>query len=252
MDNNDWYRYYAPRRIAALTEQRMADDRKRAERDLDAVLARTGLQTPDRILEIGCGWGRHSLALAGRGFASVVSIDIAPDALERARELARAGELRGNFRLQDFRLVADGPFSAVLSLYDRSVCGLPTEEEDASSLRHVARLLQPGGWLVFGIDDWPRDLPAPSSRWEDTSEGRELIETVPDRSTMTTTHRVTLMRPDGRGATYTLTRRHYSLVELTQLLARAGFTLTAAFRRLADEKPYGGAGEGLFVYARQS
>jgi SAM-dependent methyltransferase len=251
-DNNDWYRYYAPRRIAALTEQRMADERQRAERDLDAVVARTGLRTSSRILEIGCGWGRHSQALAQRGIASVVSIDIAPDALERARHLARAAQLRCDFRLQDFRFVEDGPFAAVLSLYDRSVCGFPTEEDDARSLRRVAQILQPGGWLVFGIDDWPRDLPSPSSRWEDTSEGRELIETIPDRTTMTTTHRVTVMRPDSRSATYALRRRHYSLVELTELLASAGFTLIAAFRRLADEEPYDGSGEGLFIYARRS
>ena len=81
--------------------------------------------------------------------------------------------------------------------------------------------------------------------------GAPFVETVPDRITMTTTHRVTLMRPDGQRATYALRRRHYSLGELTDLLATAGFALAAAFRRLAEEEPYGGAGEGLFVYGRR-
>ena len=36
--NDDWYRFYAPRRIAALTAQQIADDSAAAERDLDAVL----------------------------------------------------------------------------------------------------------------------------------------------------------------------------------------------------------------------
>jgi len=250
--NNEWYRHHVPRRIAALTAERMAEDRVQAERDLDAVLGRTGLRTSDRILEIGCGWGRHSLGLARRGLASVVSIDIAPEAIDRARDLAHAAGLQGTFRLQDFRVVEDGPYAAVLSLYDRSVCGFPTEEEDVGSLHHIARLLEPGGWLVFGINDWPRDLPAPSSQWVDTDEGPALVETISDCITMTNTHRLTLMRPDGRQTTWALTRRHYSLLEVTDLLYGAGFTLTAALRRLADEEPYGGAGEGLFVYARRN
>jgi cyclopropane fatty-acyl-phospholipid synthase-like methyltransferase len=67
--NQDWYRFYAPRRLATLTPQQMLDDGARAEQDLDAVLARTGLSCADRILEVGCGWGRHSLAFARRGYA---------------------------------------------------------------------------------------------------------------------------------------------------------------------------------------
>jgi len=35
-------------------------------------------------------------------------------------------------------------YDAVLSLYDRSVCGFPTEAEDARSLRRIASLLRPG------------------------------------------------------------------------------------------------------------
>ena len=66
MDNNDWYRYYAPRSDCCVNPQRMADHRKRARRHLDAVLAWIGLQTPDRILQIGCGWGRHSLTRRAR------------------------------------------------------------------------------------------------------------------------------------------------------------------------------------------
>jgi hypothetical protein len=52
--NDDCYRFYAPRCIAAPTRQQIFDDRARAEQDLDAVLARTGLSSSDRILEIGC------------------------------------------------------------------------------------------------------------------------------------------------------------------------------------------------------
>jgi SAM-dependent methyltransferase len=249
VSNNDWYRYYAPRRLAELTPERIAADRAAAERDLDALLARSDLQSEDRILEIGCGWGRHALALAARGFQHVTSVDIAPEPLAVARALTSEAGLRCDLRQQDFLCVHDSPYDAVISLYDRSVCGFPTEAEDAGSLRHIARLLRPGGWLVFGIDDWPFHLPEAQRDWHETPNGVELTEVLPDRAAMTCTDRVTLMRLNGERERHDLTRRHYYLPELRRLLADAGFALQASLHGLADTRPYGARDQGLFVFA---
>lgn len=249
MSNNDWYRFYGPRRLD-LTPERIARDCAAAEQDIDALLARTGLGPGARLLEIGCGWGRHALALAGRGFRSVLSVDISPEPLAIATALASERGLRCDFQQQDFLTLDDGPFDAVLSLYDRSVCGFPSEPEDQRSLRHIADLLRPGGWLVFGINDWPFRLPEPRRDWRETADGIELLEVLPDHAAMTCTDRTTLMRPDGRREVYTLTRRHYYLPELRRLLPDAGFSLAAALHRLAGQ-PYGTGEDGLFVYARK-
>jgi SAM-dependent methyltransferase len=250
--NDDWYRFYAPRRMAALTAQQIADDSAAAERDLDAVLGRTRLSPAHRILEVGCGWGRHSLALARRGFSRVVSVDIALEPLALARARAAEAGLDCEIRQQAFGQVRDGPYAAVLSLYDRSLCGFPTEAEDAQSLRHMAGLLEPGGWLVFGINDWPADLPTASADRRETGEGMEVVEVVPDTAARTCTHRVTLTRAGGRRETHALTRRHYSLPDLRRLLTKSGFIPLATLHRLAEEQPYAEGGEGLFVYARRA
>lgn len=250
MSNNDWYRFYAPRRLD-LTPERIAADTAAAEFDLDAVLARTRLDTTQQVLEIGCGWGRHSMVLAQRGFAHVTSIDIAPEPLAIARALAIERGLSCNFRHQDFGTVDDGPFDAILSLYDRSVCGCPSEEEDARSLTHLAKLLVPGGWLVFGINDWPFALPEARRDWREHADGIELLELLPDQVAMTCTDRVTFVRVGGERECYELTRRHYMLPELRRLLHAAGFTVEAVLHRLADDRPYGDGGDGLFVYARR-
>ncbi len=251
MSNNEWYRYYAARRIAELTPERVAADCAVAERDLDFVLGRTGLTTTDRVLEIGCGWGRHALALANRGFVHVTSIDIAPEPLGVARALASERALRCDFRRQDFMTVTDGPYQAILSLYDRSCCGFPTEAEDSRSLFHLAKLLRPGGWLVFGINDWPFALPEPSQRWAETETGWELSEVVPDRLAMTCTDRITLLGPDGRRERYALTRRHYYVPELRRLLQAAGLSLVEVLHRLEEERQYGDGSDGLFIFARR-
>ena len=252
MSNNAWYRYYAPRRVAELTAERIAADRAAAEHDLDWLLARTGLAPNDRILEVGCGWGRHALALAQRGFGHVMSIDIAPEPLAVARALAAEHDLRCSFRQQDFLTVTDGPYHAIVSFYDRSCCGSPTEHEDERSLRHLACLLRPGGWLLFGISDWPFALPEGGQRWAETEAGVELIEVVPDRVAMTCTDRVTLVRHDGRRERYDLTRRHYYLPELRRLLEAAGFSLVDVVHRLREEHHYGTGSDGLFVLAQRT
>ncbi len=252
MSNNDWYRYYAPRHIAELTPERIAADCAAAERDLHFVLQRTALTTTDRILEIGCGWGRHALALAQRGFVHVTSIDIAPEPLVVARALASEHGLCCDFRQQDFMTVTEGPYQAILSLYDRSCCGFPTEAEDQRSLRHLASLLRPGGWLVFGIGDWPFALPQPSQRWVETAAGWELSEVVPDRLAMTCTDRTTVVHHDGRRERYELTRRHYYVPELRRLLQAAGLSVVEVLRRLEEGYPYGDGSDGLFVFARRT
>src|SRR3954471_11527736 len=128
MNNDDWYRYYAPRRLAAMTPGSMVADQLAAAKDVDAVLASIDVSQADRILEIGCGWGRHSVAFAQRGFTNILSIDIAPEALAMARRLADTEGVSCDFRLQSFCAVQEQDFDAILSLYDRSCCGFPTEQ----------------------------------------------------------------------------------------------------------------------------
>ncbi|GAC1645610.1 MAG: hypothetical protein NVS4B8_17210 [Herpetosiphon sp.] len=251
MNNNNWYRFFAARRLRELTRERMTAERVAAQLDLDFVLAQTTITPRDRVLEIGCGWGRHAVALAERDWTNVTSIDIAPEALEIANALASECRLPCTFRQQDFMQVVDRPFQAILSLYDRSCCGFPTEAEDQASLRHLARLLNPGGWLVFGINDWPFVLPT-SAQWQfDTEHGSEFYAVIPDRAAMTCTDRVTLVRHDGRSERHELTRRHYYLPELRRLLDRAGLTFVSAWHRLADDRPYGDGSDGLFVFAQR-
>jgi hypothetical protein len=118
-------------------------------------------------------------------------------------------------------------------------------------LRHrLADLLTPGGWLVFGINDWPFHLPEAQRDWCETPQGIELLEVLPDRAAMTCTDLVTLVWPDGQREQYALTRRHYYLPELHRLLADAGFSLHGAFHRLAGQA-YDGSENGLFIYARK-
>jgi SAM-dependent methyltransferase len=250
--NNAWYRMLSALRALELTPNAIAEGERLAEADLDFVERALPLTPDSRILEIGCGWGRHTLHLARRGYRRVVSLDIAPAMLAIARRRADAAGLTPTIVEADYiDLAPDAPFDAVLSLYDRSLLGWPTETEDRASLAHLARLIRPGGALLFGIRDWPVDLPRPSRDWRETPLGLLLEETLPDAAAMTCARRSVLIHPDGRREEQTLTRRHYSLPEVRRLLDEAGFAMLAAYHAFDEQRPYGREEQGLVVLARR-
>ena len=67
-----------------------------------AYLARLTHRIPGgKLLDLGCGEGRHAIAAAQAGFRAV-GIDYEPLALERARSFARAAQIKNiTFRLAD-------------------------------------------------------------------------------------------------------------------------------------------------------
>jgi len=249
LGNNAWYRHHSLRHAAELDDVARASGGAAAARDIDFIVATLGLHPDDRLLEIGCGWGRHTRVLRERGFARLTSVDIAPAMLAEAR--AHTAGLDADLRECDFRALADdGPFDALLSLYDRSCVGFPTEAEDRASLATLRGMLRPGGQLFFGIGDWPVALPTPRRDWREFAATVELLETLPDAAAMTCTDRTTVL--DGRERrVYTLTRRHYGLPELRRLLGEAGFIVTGAWHAFDAARPYGPEDHALFVLARR-
>ena len=251
--NSAWYCYQTrTRRKSSPSLEQVREGERLAVSDINFVEHETGMNQQSRILEIGCAWGRHSLELARRGYQQVESLDVCEALVTTARERAtKAGDTLSLLALDYLDYHTDTPFDIILSLYDRSCLGQPDNAQDHNSLQHLARLLQPGGYLVFGICDWPRDLPLPSRSWEEIEEGFELHEVLSERTTMKCTHRTLLLRSDGSREIYELTRIHYDLAQVSTLLAKTNFQLVSAYHAFDHERPYGSENEGLVVVAQQ-
>lgn len=251
--NSAWYCYRARQQLKQLTADRIAEGEHLAGKDIDFVERETGMCQTWRVLEIGCGWGRHSLELARRGYQQVSSLDVSPDLATYARHYAAGAGHRLTIECLDYLdYQSDTAFDIILSLYDRSCLGQPDEQQDQASLTHLAGLLRPGGYLVFGIRDWPLDLPRPGRSWEETEEGIELHEVLVNSSNMRCTHRLMLVRPDGSREVYELTRRHYHLPEVRQRLRAAGFHLLSAYHAYDLTRAYGSEPQGLVVVAQMA
>lgn len=108
-----------------------------------AGLAARGLR--GRVLDLGCGFGRHLAALRERGLEAV-GLDRSLELLRRAPPALRGRLVRGDFRALPYRA---GAFDAVLMLF--SSFGYFDDAENGRVLGELARVLAPDGLAVLDL-----------------------------------------------------------------------------------------------------
>ncbi|MHB1853458.1 MAG: class I SAM-dependent methyltransferase [Acidimicrobiales bacterium] len=121
---------------------------KGTEQEVDFLIGALGLAPGTRVLDAGCGPGRHSLDLAHRGM-EVVGVDLAFPFLEVARDTSggsRAGFVQGDVRRLPLR---PGSFDAAICLCQGGFGLLGGSEDEGAALGELARALRPGGRLAL-------------------------------------------------------------------------------------------------------
>lgn len=106
------------------------------------------------VLDLPCGDGTYSRALARRGAASVLGIDLSSAMVERARQTEREAPLGISYRVGDAAdLGTVGVFDLVLASYLFNYA--QTRAQLLVFARTIAANLKPGGRLI-GMNDNPR------------------------------------------------------------------------------------------------
>lgn len=123
-----------------------------------ALLARAAFKTGERVLDLGCGGGATSLAIAEAvgPTGSVIGIDISSDLIAKARERAdAAGTSNATFECVDAAIYRpDAPFDRMISRFGSMF--FPQPVEAFSNLRNC---LKPGGRIDLAVWGPPRDNP---------------------------------------------------------------------------------------------
>ncbi len=121
-------------------------DEAEARRFLDRLLVRLSVRPPARVIDVGCGWGRHARYLARKGF-SVLGID----ANEKVTARLASDPPRLQFITHDVLepFPAEwGTFDAALSLF--TAFGYFMRQADhLRALRHIYAILKPSGLFVL-------------------------------------------------------------------------------------------------------
>jgi SAM-dependent methyltransferase len=228
-----------------FTEKRVAD----ATQDVEKIISLLDLEAGARVLDLGCGIGRHALALARRGYR-VTGVDRTRGYLDRAVKQAEAERLTIEFLEEDMRVFSrPDAFDAVISCYT-SYSYFEDPEEDRQVAANVCRSLRPGG--AFLIELMGKELLARDFIEKDwVEEGGTLLltESRLGKHWDWMDNRWIVIK-DNERKEYCVSHRLYSAVELIALLTDCGFTQAAAYGNLAGD-PYDRTADRLVVVARK-
>lgn len=149
----DWWRVIF-NSFYLKTDGDVVDDINITRSEIDLFTDFLGLTLRDKVLDLCCGQGRHSLELARRGFQHVEGLDRSHYLIQKAKAQSRLDGLFVPFREGDARKLpypADN-FDVVLIL-GNSFGYFETIQDDLRILKEVSRVLKPGGRLLVDVAD---------------------------------------------------------------------------------------------------
>ena len=219
-------------------------------READFLQQQLRLAPGARVLDVPCGTGRHSCALAARGFA-LTGVDLSSNCLREARALAAKKGVSVAWEHRDMSdLPWDGVFDGAFAMGNSF--GYSGDEHDARFLRAVARALKPGGSFVL---DYPAVAEALLPHFQERTWlpiGDTLFLRAgrynPAAGRIETEY--TLIR-DGKHETKPWTQRVYTYREICGLVTDAGFTDVHGYASTSLE-PFKLGSQGLLLTATKA
>jgi D-alanine-D-alanine ligase len=196
--------------------------------DIDCFLKATGLGPADRVLDLCCGQGRHTIELGRRGHEAVVGLDRSRYLIRLARKRAERAGVSVSFKEGDARKfrMPEASFEAV-ALFGNSFGYFEREEDDLAVLHSVRRVLKPGGRIFLDLADgtWLREhFERRSWEWLDQNHFVCRERAVAEDRRRLISREVVTHAERGVIADQFYAERLYNEQEITDLLERAGFT----------------------------
>ena len=161
MKHKDWYKHSWTMDIKNLS---WVED---TENQVEFIIKTLELTGKERILDLACGYGRHSIALACRGF-SVTGVDITEAYIEDAIKTANELSLDAVFIHSDIRDIAfKDDFDVVLNLADGAIGYLEDDGENLKIFDVIVSALKPGGKHFMDVNNADHAVHYfPKTNWE--------------------------------------------------------------------------------------
>ena len=177
-----------------------------------------------KILDVGCGTGRHSIELARRGY-NVTGIDLSAAQLKHAREKAKAAGVSVRFIQKDARKAGfSKQFDLVIMLCEGGFSLMATDEENYAILASCAKALKKGGKFIF--TSLNALFPLVNSLKEMMNDGTTSTQTPYINFDVATLRNRSILKAvddSGRKMTLHCNERYYMPSELRWMLQTLGF-----------------------------
>lgn len=224
----DWYKH-----IWSMDIQDMSwvEDTKR---QVDFLIDKLELKGDERILDLACGFGRHALELARRGY-DVTGVDITPAYIEYASQQAEKEALNARFLCKDIREVSfNNEYDVVINMADGAIGYLENDDENQKVFEVVARALKKGGKHFMDIMNGEyAESHFPCKLWDAGDKGLTLsaFEWNAERKTVLYgqadyLYGRVLSKPE---ITEGNPIRLYTLEEITELFAKLGMQVRVGY-----------------------
>lgn len=193
-----------------------------AKHEVERMIGWLNLAPGAKVLDLCCGMGRHSLALADAGFL-VTGVDLSEVLLREAKRLDIEGRVAWH-KADMRRLPLEcGEFDAVVNLFT-SFGYFKTDGDQIKVLREAARVLKPGGrfLLDFLNPAYTAAHLVPHSERED--EGQRIVERrrIEDGYVIKD---IAITAPGGEPRHYLERIKLYALDDFRRMLTEAGLEL---------------------------
>ncbi|UCG16001.1 MAG: methyltransferase domain-containing protein [Phycisphaerales bacterium] len=197
---------------------------KNTEAEVEFIVEHAAPPTGGAILDMGCGTGRHSVALAQRGY-QVTGVDLSRGMLAIAAQRAQAASAAVEWvhaNAADF--VRPDSFDAVICLCEGAMCLLTDDENplerDMAVLANIRRSLRSGGTLILNVLNACRVIRS--------SEDQAVRDGTFDPENLTHVTDVSQCLPDAPNA-HRLRERYYTAPEIRRMVQAAGMTVRGVY-----------------------
>lgn len=224
---------------------------QQTEREVGFLLETLELPQGGRVLDVGCGYGRHAMEMAARGYKTV-GLDLSLPLLIRATDAARRVGVNVDFVHGDMReMTFDSEFDGAYCFY--TTFGFFDDDTNRRVAAGIAKALKPGGRFVLEMinrDYLIGDLPC-RVWWQ--GDGCVVLEEV-DFNYFTSRLQVQrqIILESGRQLEQDISIRAYSLHEIGKVLTHAGFRVLEVSGNLdLRGRFYGNESRQLIVVAEK-
>ncbi len=203
-------------------------DEAEAQQQVDFVERVLPFEKSERILDLGCGTGRHALELSQRGYR-VTCLDLSSVLLNLAKQKSGEENCCAQFVKADMRYIPFSQvFDTVLSFFT-TFGYFKNDEENLGTLKSMAAVLKSGGYFFLDYLNKPdviKNIVPFDSRREN---GVEVIQERNYNRQQERIEKRIILKENGEVREYFESVRLYTLEEMENLLTKAELRLDKTF-----------------------